>query len=177
MVRRKFLQSGWMALLYLLAAGGAVWLMTRRRLQPGPGTPPDTEEDPQLHGLHGEDRRFVESLIAFLTSRLDDGALEVQQICEAMGVSRSVLFERCRVLLGTTPAAFLRRLRMERAQTLLREGGHSMAEISYSIGFNDPHYFSKVFKKETGMTPTEFRSRKRATAASQPEERETQPQA
>ena len=176
-VRRKFLQSGWMALLYLLAAGGAVWLMTRRRLQPGSGTPPDTEEDPQLHGLHGEDRRFVESLIAFLTSRLDDGALEVQQICEAMGVSRSVLFERCRVLLGTTPAAFLRRLRMERAQTLLREGGHSMAEISYAIGFNDPHYFSKVFKKETGMTPTEFRSRKRATAASQPEERETQPQA
>ena len=32
-----------------------------------------------------------------------------------------------------------------------------MAEISYATGFNDPHYFSKIFKKEYGITPTEFR--------------------
>ena len=78
-------------------------------------------------------------------------------MCDAMNVSRSVLFERCRTLLGTTPATFLRRLRLERAKQLIREGGRTMAEISYATGFNDPHYFSKIFKKEYGITPTEFR--------------------
>lgn len=163
-VRRRFLQSGWAGLLYLLLAGAALWLLTRRRSQPGTGLPP-SGENPHLQGLHGEDRRFVGALIDFLSSRLDDGSLEVPQICEATGVSRSVLFERCRVLLGTTPAAFLRQLRMEHAQAMLREGGHSVAEISYAVGFNDPHYFSKVFRKETGMTPTEYRDRQRVTAA------------
>ncbi|MCR5840671.1 MAG: AraC family transcriptional regulator, partial [Bacteroidales bacterium] len=45
-----------------------------------------------------------------------------------------------------------------RAQALIREGGRTMAEISYAVGFNDPHYFSKVFKQESGMTPTEYRN-------------------
>ena len=78
-------------------------------------------------------------------------------MCEAMNVSRSVLFEKCRILLGATPASFLKKLRLERAKALILEGGRTMAEISYATGFNDPHYFSKIFKKEFGVTPTEFR--------------------
>jgi len=81
----------------------------------------------------------------------------VPQMCEGLGVSRSVLFGRCRALLGTTPATYLRRLRLERAQALIREGGRSMTDISYAVGFNDPHYFSKIFKKEFGITPSEFK--------------------
>ena len=176
-VRRRFLQSGWAGILYLLLAGAAVWLLTRRRAQPGgTGTPAVPEEDPRLQDLHGEDRRFVQSLIAYLTAHLDDGALDVPQICEATGVSRSVLFDRCRVLLGTTPAAFLRQMRMERAQQLIREGGRTMAEISYAVGFNDPHYFSKIFKKAFGQTPSEYRDSQRQES-NQPAEPGTQPSA
>ena len=99
-------------------------------------------------------------------------------MCEAMNVSRSVLFEKCRTLLETTPAIFLRRLRLERAKALIREGGRTMAGISYAVGFNDPHYFSKIFKQEFGMTPTEYRdSQAAATAASQPAGRGTPRQA
>ena len=176
-VRRRFLQSGWAGILYLLLAGAAVWLLMRRRAQPGgTGTPAAPEEDLRLQDLHGEDRRFVQSLIAYLTAHLDDGALDVPQICEATGVSRSVLFDRCRVLLGTTPAAFLRQMRMERAQQLIREGGRTMAEISYAVGFNDPHYFSKIFKKAFGQTPSEYRDSQRQES-NQPAEPGTQPSA
>ena len=93
----------------------------------------------------------------FLDDRLDDGSLDVPRMCQAMNVSRSVLFERCRTLLGTTPAALLRQMRLRRAQALIREGGRTMTEVSYAVGFNDPHYFSKIFKKEFGVKPTDYR--------------------
>ena len=152
-VRNTFLYSGWAALLFVLAAVAVMFLLTRTKKN-GNGA----GEDPLTRGLHGDDLRFVEDFRAFLESRLDDGSLEVPQMCEAMNVSRSVLFEKCRTLLETTPAIFLRRLRLERAKALIREGGRTMAGISYAVGFNDPHYFSKIFKQEFGMTPTEYRS-------------------
>jgi ligand-binding sensor domain-containing protein/AraC-like DNA-binding protein len=160
-VRRDLIRSGWFALFSLLFIGLLVFLLTRRLWSPAPMQVDETD-NPLLHGLHGEDRRFVESFTEFLGAHLDDGNLDVPQICEGLGVSRSVLFGRCRALLGTTPATFLRRLRLERAQALIREGGRSMTDISYAVGINDPHYFSKIFKKEFGITPSEFKQQQPA---------------
>lgn len=158
LVRSPFLKSGWAWPLFLLtAAAGIVLLMRNRKRTSAAESAEDDGEDPRLRGLHGDDRHFAERYLAFLQSRIDDGALDVPQMCTAMNVSRSVLFEKCRTLLGATPAIFLRRMRLERARELIREGGRTIADISYAVGFNDPHYFSKIFKQEFGMTPTEYR--------------------
>ena len=155
-VRRQFLQTGWAGLIYLLIAACAVFLLTRR-MNPRLNGANGPEEDPLLRDLHGDDRRFAESFTSFLASHLDNGSLDFPQMCEAMNFSRSVLFERCRTLLGTTPASFLRQMRLTRAQELLREGGRTITEVSYAVGINDPHYFSKIFKKEFGVKPTDYR--------------------
>ena len=155
-VRRDLLRSGWFALFTLLFVGLIVFLSTRRWWSQAPASSGEAE-NPALRGLHGDDRRFVVAFTEYLDAHMDDGGLDVPQMCEGLGVSRSVLFGRCRSLLGTTPATFLRRLRLERAQALIREGGRSMTDISYAVGFNDPHYFSKIFKKEFGITPSEFK--------------------
>ena len=154
-VRRNLLRSAWSSLFILLVLIVVFTLLARHWRDQA--ARPDGEENPLLHGLHGEDRRFVESFAEYLGAHLDDGNLDVPQMCEGLGVSRSVLFGRCRTLLGTTPATYLRRLRLERAQALIREGGRSMTDISYAVGINDPHYFSKIFKKEFGITPSEFK--------------------
>ena len=155
-VRRDFLQTGWAGMIYLVIAALAVFLLTRRMNRRN-GEAKEPEEDPLLRGLHGDDRRFAETFTGYLASHLDDGSLDVPQMCEAMNVSRSVLFERCRSLLGKTPASFLRQMRLARAQELLREGGRTVTEVSYAVGINDPHYFSKIFKKEFGVKPTDYR--------------------
>lgn len=157
-VRRDLLRSGWFALFTILLVAFIVFLSTRRWWSKAPA-PANGAENPILRGLHGDDRRFAEAFTEYLEAHLDDGSLDVPQMCEGLGVSRSVLFSRCRALLGTTPATFLRRLRLERAKTLIREGGRSMTDISYAVGFNDPHYFSKIFKKEFGITPSDFKQR------------------
>ncbi len=155
-VRREFLQTGWAGLIYLMLVALAIFLLTRRINRHNKETL-DPEENPLLRDLHGDDRRFAEAFTGFLASHLDNGSLDVPQMCEAMNVSRSVLFERCRTLLGTTPASLLRQMRLTRAQELLREGGRTVTEVSYAVGINDPHYFSKIFKKEFGVKPTDYR--------------------
>ena len=165
LVRNSIQRSGWTILLCLLVIAGLCVLLLRSREKPAGDGGEDGGGDPRLRGLHGDDRHFVENYLAFLQSRMDDGTLDVPQMCAAMNVSRSVLFEKCRTLLGSTPALFLRHLRLERACELIREGGRTIADISYAVGFNDPHYFSKIFKQAFGMTPTEYRDACRTDAA------------
>lgn len=52
---------------------------------------------------------------------------------------------------------YLTDLRMKRAKEFLTETGLSIKAVSYETGYSDPNYFSKIFKKHTGLTPTEYR--------------------
>ncbi|MBQ9659847.1 MAG: helix-turn-helix domain-containing protein [Bacteroidales bacterium] len=166
LVRNPFLRSGWAWLLYLLAASGVIFLLLRPGKKSPVAGPLKTDDDLPFRGLYGDDRQFVDNFLALLESRLDDSTLDVSQMSAGMSVSRSVLFEKCRTLLGATPAIILRRRRLEKARELIREGGRTMADIAYAVGVGDPHYFSKIFKQEFGMTPTEYRESCRREEAS-----------
>ena len=56
---------------------------------------------------------------------------------------------------------YLTAKRMEKARELLLEPGHSSAQVAAAVGYRDPNYFRYVFKKETGCTPREYRSRRK----------------
>lgn len=60
---------------------------------------------------------------------------------------------------GETFIDYLTSLRIGKAKELIAQGGYSLKEICYMAGYNDPNYFSRVFKKVTGVTPTEYRDR------------------
>lgn len=59
--------------------------------------------------------------------------------------------------MGKSFVEYLTELRVEKSRELLRETNDSIKEICYKIGYSDPNYYCKIFKKATGMTPTEFR--------------------
>ena len=60
---------------------------------------------------------------------------------------------------GETFSQYLTRVRVDRARELLRTTALKVIEIAYQVGYSDPHYFSSVFKKVTGYSPTQFRAR------------------
>ncbi len=140
-------------LLGTILAGLGFLLARKRRKEPLP------VENPYLKGLQGEDRKQVAELLELLEGRLDDGSLDMDAIAEGMHLSRSALFKRIKALTGKSPMDLLRELRMARARELVASGGYTVSQIAFMTGFNDAHYFSKVFKKETGKTPGEYKKK------------------
>ena len=96
-------------------------------------------------------------LMAFIEERISDEELRIEDMADAVGMGRTVFYEKIRQLVGVSPSDFLRQVRMQRAQQLLAKSSMTISEIAYNIGFTDPKYFTKCFKKQTGVTPTEYR--------------------
>ena len=112
----------------------------------------------QEHIENNEDHRFSEHIRTYISDHLADSDLSVQDIANEMAVSRTVLFARMKSVFGTSPNNYLLNRRIERAKELLRQPGAYIADVAYRSGFSDPKYFSRCFKKLTGMTPTEFQN-------------------
>jgi len=60
-------------------------------------------------------------------------------------------------LVGVSPQDFITKSKLERAQQLLFYTDKSISEIAIEVGYNDPNYFSRIFKKTFQMTPKEYR--------------------
>lgn len=94
-------------------------------------------------------KAFIETNYSFPISADD--------IAEAAGITRITLFRLFRTELGVTPAEYLIRCRISRAKGLLSSTDLSVSAVAVSSGYEDPMYFSRAFRKETGMSPTEYR--------------------
>jgi len=71
-------------------------------------------------------------------------------------LSRVSLYKKLLGLTGKTPVECIRTARLKRAVQLLQKSNLSIGNIAYEIGFNNPNYFSKVFKEEYGKLPSEY---------------------
>ena len=85
--------------------------------------------------------------------------INVEDILNELGVSRSLLERRFREEMGVTPLVELRRYRIEKARALLSDTNESIHDMGRRCGFASAIRFTTVFKEQVGMTPTEFRKR------------------
>lgn len=113
-------------------------------------------EEPKIVNV---DEEMMDKLMKFIEQRIGDDGLRIEDMAEAVGLGRTVFYEKVRELVGISPSDFLRQVRMQRAKQLVSKSKMTISEIAYSVGFTDPKYFTKCFKKETGMTPSEYRTR------------------
>lgn len=90
-------------------------------------------------------------------SIVPDADFDFLLFAQAMNVSKTTLFNKLKSLTGMNTSAFVRHIRLVSAMNHLRLHGASVriSELAYSVGFNDPRYFSTCFKKEFGMLPSE----------------------
>lgn len=86
-------------------------------------------------------------------------AIRLEELAAACGMSPSRLSHLFRDQLGVAPMRWLERLRIDRAREQLVMTGRPIAEIAAAVGFDDPDWFARVFKRRTGATPRAFRAR------------------
>ena len=85
-------------------------------------------------------------------------SVTVEQIARQTGVSRSYLYRAFQTAFGCSPSEYLTRYRIQRAAQLLRHSALPVGTVATSAGFEDPFYFSRVFRREMGVSPTEYRA-------------------
>ncbi len=83
--------------------------------------------------------------------------LTLDKLAKLMEVSKSTLAKRCSALLGESPSHYLLRGKIDLAVKLLSTTNMRIKEVSFDLGFQNPYHFSRVFKRLTGRSPTEFR--------------------
>jgi signal transduction histidine kinase/AraC-like DNA-binding protein/ABC-type sugar transport system substrate-binding protein len=99
---------------------------------------------------------LVKHALAYLHQNFAN-PLTRQEIADAVGVSKNYLSEIFRQELGLSPWDCLTRLRLQKAKELLHTTGDSITSVAAQIGFDDSAYFSRVFRKNIGMPPQEYR--------------------
>lgn len=117
-----------------------------------------------LHNLPSSplaDTEFIELVMKHMQENLGNADYSVDDMAEAVNMSRSAFTRKLKALMGQSPLDILRDMRMRRAVILIDAGQLSITQVAYESGFNDPHYFGKCFKAFYQMTPSEWKSRQR----------------
>ncbi|MCB0628934.1 MAG: two-component regulator propeller domain-containing protein [Saprospiraceae bacterium] len=104
---------------------------------------------------NNQDREFLHQLTELVEKHYNDPNFTIAELSQLMGISRSMLHLKMKKVVQISASEFIRNRRMDKAIRFLEEG-HSIAEVAYKVGFNDPNYFSKVFKKHYKMLPSEY---------------------
>ena len=112
--------------------------------------------EPQNLEISSYDEKFLKKVMAIIDAKMEEPEFGVTDLISDLGISKNVLYRKLSALTGFSPGDFLKSIRLKRASTLLAQGKFSIAEVTFSVGFNDPKYFGKEFKKQFGKSPSEY---------------------
>lgn len=109
-----------------------------------------------LQDFSSPSEKLVKEGVSLINEQLSNGNFKVETLCESLGVSKIKCYRAFKEVLNTSPSDVMMSLRLEKAQQLLSKNKMNVSEVSFACGFNDPKYFSKMFKKHTGHSPKNF---------------------
>ncbi|MDG4477092.1 GlxA family transcriptional regulator [Thiovibrio frasassiensis] len=85
--------------------------------------------------------------------------IDIEVLAGRNGMGRRTMERRFKAATGDTPLSYLQRVRVEQAKKMLESGRETFDEISYKVGYEDSSFFRRVFRKYTGLKPTEYRGK------------------
>ncbi len=106
--------------------------------------------------LSPQDKQFMDQLYQIMENELSNSDLDVMKVTEMLHISRTKLYYKMKGLTGTNPSAFFKTYKLNRAAELIKSGKYTIGEVADMTGFNTPSHFSTSFKKQFGISPSEY---------------------
>lgn len=113
-------------------------------------------EDIEENVLNEQDKKFMDELYSLMERELSNSDININAITNELLISRTKLYYKVKALTGEKPNTFFKKFRLNRAAELLKSGKYNVSEVSYMTGFSSLTVFSRNFKSQFGMTPTEY---------------------
>ena len=104
------------------------------------------------------DRKFFERAIKIINEHLSDLSFGVESFASELSIGRTTLYKKLIAIVGEPPSDFIKRIRLSKANELIKIKSGNISEIALEVGFNNPAYFSECFKKQFGVTPSKYQS-------------------
>jgi len=102
------------------------------------------------------DQSLLKKAIKIVEENIGDSSFNVESMAKEIGMSRTNLHRKIKCITGFPPSELIRNIRLRRAAVLLLNQTESVSQIGYTVGFEDHSYFSKSFKKQFGVPPSEY---------------------
>lgn len=106
--------------------------------------------------LSPQDNVFMTELYHLMESELSNPELDIARMTELLRISRTKFYYKVKGLTGESPSTFFKTYKLNRAAELITEGKHTVSEIADMTGFSTLSHFSKSFKKQFGVSPSEY---------------------
>ena len=115
-----------------------------------------TDENEDVGFASKLDDEWISEVNKFVEEHIEDPELTPPVLYKQFGMSRSAFYHKTKSLVDLSPIELIRTIRLKKAKSLLGTFDDDISEVAYKLGFNDPKYFSTLFKRYFGQTPTSF---------------------
>jgi len=102
------------------------------------------------------EKKFIEKLLSIMEKHHADPEFDVETLGREIGMSRTNLYRKLKAIINQHPTEFIQTYRLKKAVMLLKCHSGNISDVAYSLGFNSLTYFTRIFKKHYGITPSEY---------------------
>jgi len=103
------------------------------------------------------DQQFIEKVLKIIDKNLENSSFSVDKLSKEMNMERTGLYKKLIATTGHSPSFLIRAIRLKKSIFLLKQKRFGQVEIAERIGFSSAAYFSKCFKKEYGVSPSQYK--------------------
>ena len=115
--------------------------------------------EPKEISITSLDEKFLKNVLQIIEKNISDSDFKVETLGKELDMDHMPMYRKIKALTGQTAVEFIRTIRLKRAAQLLKQQKLTVAEVTYNVGFNDLQYFRSCFKKQFGVSPSEYMTR------------------
>ena len=104
------------------------------------------------------DEQLIKRVFEIIFEHLGESEFSVDDLCMSVGMSKATFYRKLKALTGQSTNEFIQSTRLKYAARILSETEKTISEVAYEVGFSDPYYFSRAFKKIFGVSPKQWRA-------------------